>query len=69
MYVFQTMCEDIGKSANIGPLVGPILRSVLKGAHKARQKPLILRRLLLIIRALLFNPNIHVGPHNYVSFP
>ena len=61
------MCKDVGTSANIGPLVGPIIRSVLKGAQKARQKPLILRRLLLIVQALLFNPNIHLGPYDYVS--
>ncbi|KAB7495629.1 TAF6-like RNA polymerase II factor subunit 6L [Armadillidium nasatum] len=65
--LFATMCEDLESSPNIGLLTGPIIRSVLKGAQKANQKPLILRRLLLIIKSLLLNPHNHIGPHNYIQ--
>lgn len=61
------MCEDVAASPGITSLVGPIVGGVVRGAQRARQKPHILRRILLVIRALLVNPHLHLGPQNYVS--
>ncbi|XP_068220491.1 TAF6-like RNA polymerase II p300/CBP-associated factor-associated factor 65 kDa subunit 6L isoform X1 [Palaemon carinicauda] len=64
--LFKMMCEDVSTSPGIRSFVGHIIGGVVRGANRARQKPFILRRLLLITRALLVNPHIHLGPQNYM---
>ncbi|CAL4061022.1 unnamed protein product, partial [Meganyctiphanes norvegica] len=64
--LFKTMCEDVSTSPGLGSLVGPIVGGVVRGAERARQKPIILRRILLIVRSLLKNPHLHLGPQNYM---
>lgn len=61
------MCEDVASNPGVNGMVGYIVGGVMRGAQRARQKPCILRRLLLIVQALLLNPNLHLGPQNYVS--
>lgn len=64
--LFKLMCEDVATSPGITSLVGPIVGGVVRGAQRARQKPHVLRRILLVIRALLVNPHLHLGPQNYM---
>lgn len=64
--LFKMMCEDVASNPGVNGMVGYIVGGVMRGAHKARQKPCILRRLLLIVQALLLNSNIHLGPQNYM---
>ena len=61
------MYDDLCSSARIGPLVGPLVGGLIRGVQRARQKPHILRKLLLTTQALLQNPHVHLGPQNYVS--
>lgn len=67
----QMMCEDVSKSPGMNALIGPIVGGIMRGTQRAKHKPCILRRILLIIRALLLNPHLHFvhlyyGPQNYV---
>uniref|UniRef100_A0A0P4W069 TATA box binding protein associated factor (TAF) histone-like fold domain-containing protein n=1 Tax=Scylla olivacea TaxID=85551 RepID=A0A0P4W069_SCYOL len=64
--LFKMMCEDVASNPGVNGIVGYIVGGVMRGAHRARQKPCILRRLLLIVQALLLNPNLHLGPQNYM---
>lgn len=64
--LFKNMCSDVATSPGLGCLVGPIVGGVVRGAERARQKPIILRRILLIVRSLLQNPHLHLGPQNYM---
>ncbi|KAK8750405.1 hypothetical protein OTU49_014814, partial [Cherax quadricarinatus] len=64
--LFKIMCEDVSTSPGISALVSPIVGGLVRGAQRARQKPCILRRILLLIRALLLNPHLHLGPQNYM---
>ncbi|KAK7083250.1 hypothetical protein SK128_018708 [Halocaridina rubra] len=64
--LFKMMCEDVATSPGIRSFVGHIVGGVVRGAERSRQKPFILRRLLLITRGLLINPHIYLGPQNYM---
>lgn len=69
----QMMCEDVSKSPGMNALVGPVVGGIMRGTQRAKHKPCILRRILLIIRALLLNPHLHFvhlyyGPQNYVGY-
>lgn len=64
--LFKMMCEDVSTSPGIRSFVGHIIGGIIRGAQRAKQKPFILRRLLLVMRALLVNPHIHLGPQNYM---
>lgn len=61
------MYEDVASNPGVNGMVGYIVGGVMRGAQRARQKPCILHRLLLIVQALLLNTNLHLGPQNYVS--
>ncbi|KAK4310028.1 hypothetical protein Pmani_018383 [Petrolisthes manimaculis] len=69
--LFKMMCEDVSKSPGMNSLVGPIVGGIMRGTQRAKHKSCILRRILLIIRALLLNPHLHFvhlyyGPQNYM---
>ncbi|XP_076065989.1 TAF6-like RNA polymerase II p300/CBP-associated factor-associated factor 65 kDa subunit 6L isoform X2 [Oratosquilla oratoria] len=64
--LFKVMQDDLACNPSLGPLVGALVGGIQRGVQRARQKPFILRRLLLVIRALLRNPNIHLGPQKYI---
>ncbi|XP_018014233.1 TAF6-like RNA polymerase II p300/CBP-associated factor-associated factor 65 kDa subunit 6L [Hyalella azteca] len=64
--IFQMLLRDLETNSRMSPLVGAIISGCLRGAQLARQNPCILRRVLLVVRALLSNAHLHVGHAKYV---
>uniref|UniRef100_A0A6A7FZT7 TAF6-like RNA polymerase II p300/CBP-associated factor-associated factor 65 kDa subunit 6L n=1 Tax=Hirondellea gigas TaxID=1518452 RepID=A0A6A7FZT7_9CRUS len=64
--IFQKLECDLQSNPSVGPLVGAVVSGCLRGAQLARQNPCILRRVLLVVRAMLSNTHMHVGHAKYV---
>ncbi|KAF2356585.1 TATA box binding protein associated factor (TAF) [Trinorchestia longiramus] len=64
--IFKTLVQDLQSNSRTSPLVGAVIMGCVRGAQLARQNPCILRRVLLVVKALLSNMHLHVGHATYV---